>query len=130
MAYNKYYSEGKYKCNHPESDFEKTSTNPIEMKKENFVEYTHRNETANYRYDVWSGSDNISTKYFNDKKVTTLNNYSEYIQKNPYNYNNTTNSRKNNPATKWIILFIALIYLFPAILSIIFSILGEIIDSF
>ena len=41
MSDNKYYSEGKYRCNHPESDFEKTSTNPIEMKKENFVEYTH-----------------------------------------------------------------------------------------
>lgn len=82
MSNDKYYAEDKYRCNHPESDFEKTSTNPIEMKQENFIEYTRRNETANYRYDVWGKSESIETRAPQNRNIYT-------------NTNNNNTQRKN-----------------------------------
>lgn len=122
MADNNYYSEGKYRCNHPESDFEKTSTNPIEMKKEKFVEYTHRNETANYRYDVWTGSENatITDKDYYSNFGTTQN----YAK--TYSINKTTNDRKN-PSLSIVFIFI-LIYILPIIFSVIGAIFSAISD--
>jgi len=122
---NKYYSEGKYKCNHPESDFKNTSTNPIEMKPESFIEYTHRNETANYRYDVWNNSSNVSTNklYGNqsENNMASREVYNRYSTPNYRNVNNTTGKKKNNFS---ILIFIILIYFLPAIFVFITTILG------
>ena len=66
MPYGKFV-EDKYRCNHPESDFKDQDEGPIKMKKSRHVEYTHRNETANLRYDVWGVSEKKPSKkpYFN-----------------------------------------------------------------
>lgn len=66
MPYGKFV-EDKYRCNHPESDFKDQDESPIKMKKSKHVEYTHRNETANLRYDVWGASEKKQSKkpYFN-----------------------------------------------------------------
>lgn len=131
MSNNNYYSEGKYRCNHPESDFEKTSTNPIEMKKENFVEYTHRNETANYRYDVWNGSDSVSTSnYGNTSYLKTPSGYNNNTYTNDrYNRSYSTNSNRNKKSSpKGVIIFIILIYFLPVLFSIIGTIFSAIAD--
>ena len=70
MGVGNYYSEGKYRCNHPESDFTGESTNPIQMRGENFVEYTHRNETENLQYDVWEQSNRNA--YLNSNMYNTV----------------------------------------------------------
>ena len=140
MSYDKYYSEGKYKCNHPESDFAQTTTNPIEMKKEHFVEYTRRNETANYRYDVWNESENISKTQI-DPLITldrddfeNIEDYYAYvkIKANSANLNNpkntTTSSNKKSSSLSLVFIFI-LIYILPIIFSVIGTILEMIFDS-
>lgn len=70
MGVGNYHSEGKYRCNHPESDFTGESTNPIQMRGEHFVEYTHRNETENLQYDVWEQSNR--NPYLNPNMVNTI----------------------------------------------------------
>lgn len=107
----------KYNCNHPQSAFgEETSSNPIEMKKENFIEYTRRNEKDTYKDDYWAGStvdgyaggfkETYSTQNYNSQnynsqnyssqnKYSSTNNYSQYYSKNPYNYN-TSNYRSSS----------------------------------
>lgn len=122
MDNSNYYSEGKYSCNHPESDFKVSSTNPIEMKRENFVEYTHRNETANYRYDVWSGSENASRTERDYHSIPrTTQNYTKTYS--------TSQSRNNKKSSSLSIVFIfILIYILPVIFSVIGAIISAIVD--
>ena len=117
MSYNKYV-EGKYSCNHPESDFVDNSTEPIEMKKENFTEYTHRNETSNMQYDVWSGANNTTRLNRND---------GYYDEKTNYNngYSNKSTKKSNTGLSVFVILFI--IYGLPMLLSLLFQILDELL---
>lgn len=119
------YIEDKYRCNHPESDFVSNSKGPIEIIGEkNFVEYTRRNETSNYQYDVWNrpSSSAITSEYgvdsYQNATRTTTNRYSTV--RNPYN---KTTKKKNNSSVLWIILFIYFG------LPIIFSIFGAILDA-
>lgn len=102
MSYkDDYYSEGDYRCNHPESDFEDNSEGPIQLKREGFVEYTHRNEVSNQRYDVWNRSG-----------------YSNTSKTNAYSTSNTTKSS----------IVPTLVVLAIIFLPFIFSILGTIIE--
>lgn len=129
MVDNEYYSEGKYRCNHPESDFKVSSTNPIEIKRDKFVEYTHRNETANYRYDVWNrneGSSNTSSLNLTSKDFDNIQDYNAYVRIKSNSArqirNNNSSNKKGSPAG--VIIFIILIYFLPFL----FSILGAILD--
>lgn len=106
MPYKKYV-EGKYSCNHPESDFVTNSEGPIEMKKDNFVEYTHRNESTNLQYDVWGNSDSTARLYKDAEK---------------YSPKSSTNKKANGSLSAVIILI--LIYGIPVLLGI----LAEIFD--
>lgn len=121
MPKTNYYSEGKYRCNHPESDFEQTSTNPIELKRENFVEYTHRNETANYRYNVWDGNNNVTpTSSFSDfKGYANSGTYKGYSENKPNSFKG-----KKNSSVVGVVIFIFLVYFLP----IVFSIIGAIVS--
>lgn len=127
-----YYAEGKYRCNHPESDFENTSTNPIEMKKENFTEYTHRNETSNMQYDVWGNSNNTTSlnnidlsKY---QSVNSSNMYAQNRTTNSYSAKNLYNTKKksNGLGVFGIILFIYIgIPFIFGIISVVLSMLDD-----
>lgn len=129
------YVEDKYRCNHPESDFVSNSKGPIEIVQDkNFVEYTRRNETANYRYDVWNrpstsatfNSNSTSTNPYSSYTKPTYSNINttgttgNYSSSNSYNKNTT---KKSNGSIVWIILFIYFG------IPIIFSILGAILDA-
>ena len=132
-----YFAEGKYRCNHPESDFiVKKSSGPIEIKREKgFIEYTHRNETANYQYDVWnkpstSARINTETSY---SGINTTNSYysrqkssasddSEYRRILMEAQNRQGTNKKGSLTGLWI--FLGLFYGLP----IIFSILASIFD--
>lgn len=141
---NEYYNKLKYRCNHPESDFTQ-NTNPIEMKKEDFVEYTKRNEVNKSENNTW-GQTSI---YVNNSKYTspnssvtrsTTNNYNRtnystsnyatrqntinqtYTTQN-YNQYKTNSSKKSSLSGLWIILFIWFG------LPIIFSILSVIFEA-
>lgn len=114
MSYNR-YAEGKYSCNHPESDFVDNSTDPIEMKRENFTEYTKRNETSNIQYDVWSGSNNTARLYRNN---------GEYSSRTQYSGNSQNSTKKSSGGlTVFIIIFI--IYGLPMLLGLLFQILED-----
>lgn len=120
MSYKGYYVEGKYRCNHPESDFVNNSNGPIEMKKEDFVEYTHRNETYNVQYDVWSNRNNstsLNSKYSNNNA-----NSASYSSRTSYN---TSKSTKKPGTVVW---FILIFWVLPIILSF-FSAIIEIIEE-
>ena len=117
MSYNKYV-EGKYSCNHPESDFANNSDGPIEMKKENFTEYTHRNETSNMQYDVWSGANNTTKFNINNDDYNGKTNYSN-------GYSNKSTKKSNTGLSVFVILFI--IYGLPMLLSLLFQILDELL---
>ena len=130
MANDDYFSEGKYRCNHPESDFEDNSKGPIEMKKENFVEYTHRNETANYRYDIWNDKNReISKKFYSDSysetKVFPQNNMTNSYSGSSYSrnsysgnsyfgnsYNKKTIKKSSNVALIILIIFWGIPFIF------------------
>lgn len=136
------YVEDKYRCNHPESDFVSNSKGPIEIKQDrNFVEYTHRNETANYRYDVWKRPSTSAT--FNNSTVSnstvnnpTVNNstnsYSTYNKSTYSNtnttgtsYNRSSSQKKSNGSIIWILIIIYVVL--PIVFSI-FGFIGEIFD--
>lgn len=112
MSNNNNKIQLKYKCNHPESDFIDNSKGPIEMKKENFIEYTRRNETSNYQNETW----NSSTSYSSNKT-----NYSNNKHYNSY----STNNKKSSGGIFWIII---LIWFLPGILSLFFGFLAEIMN--
>lgn len=114
MPYSKYV-EGKYACNHPESDFARNSEGPIEMKKENFVEYTHRNETANLQYDVWGNSNSTARLYKNDGSYKN-------------GYYNMGNLKRTNDSKKGSGLPVAILIILIYVLPIIFSIIAEILE--
>jgi len=128
MANKSYYVEDKYRCNHPESDFESNSKGPIEIKQDrNFVEYTHRNETVNYQYDVWERVSRSATannsdinSYLNSNTARTTD---YYASRNSYNKNT---SKKSNLNIIWILLFI---YIGLPILFSIFSLLFTVLAS-
>lgn len=121
MASDDYFSEGEYRCNHPESDFENDSGGPIEMKKERgFVEYTHRNENSNQRYDVWTGSANYN-RYQNNVN-SNYNRYQSSAYTNSlYSGTNYNTQRYNKPKKNGdLIVAFVVIFLFfglPMLLS-------------
>ena len=99
------------------------------MKKEHFVEYTHRNETANYRYDVWTGSENASgTRYEDSRLNKPADYYSTARTTSSYAKTNSTSqvaSKKKSSSLSIVFIFI-LIYILPVIFSVISAILDEI----
>ena len=108
------YVEDKYRCNHPESDFVSNSKGPIEIVQDkNFVEYTRRNETANYRYDVWNRPSTSAT--FNKSTYSNTNTTGT-------SYNRSSSKKKSNGSIIWILIIIYVV------LPFIFSKLGEIFD--
>jgi len=115
---HKRYVEGKYSCNHPESDFANNSDGPIEMKRENFTEYTHRNETANMQYDVWGNSNNTVRLYKND---------GEYSSNPQYNKGYSSNNIKKSSNGLSVFIIILLIYGLPMLLGVLFQILEDLL---
>lgn len=126
------YVEDKYRCNHPESDFVSNSKGPIEIiQDKNFVDYTRRNETTNYRYDVWN-KPSTSATVNNPTVNNSTNSYSTY-NKSTYSNTNTTgtsynrNSSKKN-SNRSVIWILIIIYIVLPIVFSIFSFIGEIFD--
>ena len=144
MPYGKFV-EDKYRCNHPESDFKDQDEGPIKMKKSRHVEYTHRNETANLRYDVWGASEKKPSKkpYFNFNNSSnngkpylnsnsSLNNGKSYFNSNSNKGLNVVNIIKSSPSLM-IVIIILFIYvgipLITTLFGIIFYVIMLIVDA-
>lgn len=118
MAYKGYNVEGKYQCNHPEEDFKNNKKGPIEMKRDNFVEYTHRNEVENLQYDVW----NQPQEYKNQQNYSAQNSY-QSINRPTYGKKYQQASKKNSNDVG-VIIFLFLFFGLPIIFSILEAIVG------
>lgn len=118
----RYSYTGKYQCNHPESDFTNNSTGPIEMKKDNFVEYTHRNEKERLeqmRKDSLT-SINYASNKFESNSGFASSNYQTQRPSYTASYNTQRNHyNKTKKKTSVIpIIIIILLYFLPVIFEI------------
>ena len=126
------YSKIKYRCNHPDSEFEGATTNPIELKKEKFVEYTHRNEVESIQNDTVKNMNSFQTTYPQNNKnnlsrSTTSNMYSQ----NRINYtagNSNVYFDKKKSLTGWFWIIFVLFFL-PSILELLASLLDSFIET-
>ena len=128
MASRGEYEGDKYRCNHPESDFVNNSKGPIELKREKYVEYTHRNEIANYQYDVWSQENAAARRNsWYDGSNTSTNSYGSNYKESGLSSSRYQNKKKKNSSMGlWI--FLALWFGLPLLISFltaIFSIFAE-----
>lgn len=126
MIYKNDNVEGKYRCNHPESDFQDNGKGPIEMKKEHFIEYTHRNETVNLQYDVWEQKQKYNTnEYENASQNRGANSY-QTLNDLLYEKKNSRQTSQKNSSDKAVILFLFVLFGLPMLFSI-FSAILEVI---
>lgn len=127
------YSKIKYRCNHPDGEFEGATTNPIELKKEKFVEYTHRNEVDSIQNDTVKNINSYQTTYpqnniNNSSRSTASNTYSQnrtnYTAGNPYNYY----YNKKKSSSGWLFWIIFVLFFLPSILEIIAELLNSLME--